>query len=246
MRRAQPGRRASVPRARAPRGAPASSAPAPDRACSRPSRAGPRPARCSRGRSCGRLARSPPRRAAGPAARPRRGVALIGVGPTLVRPMPDAAARAAGGQRELDRRRPPWRSRRPCAPASDRRRRYRAAGAGMRISVRISSGASAVAKGPVKNDGDRDAPRALRPDRHDLGAERQHRRRMVVGRVAVGEVAADRGQVPHQRIGDHRGRRRRGAGSRRAHELGGLELGLAGRARRSAGCRRASRCTPGR
>ena len=78
----------------------------------------------------------------------------------------------------------------------------------------------------MKNSVDRDAPRSLRPDRHDLRPEREHRGGMVVGGIAVGEVPADRGEVPDERIRDHAA----GIGEDRKpapHELGGLELGLA-------------------
>src|SRR6185436_6357365 len=47
--------------------------------------------------------------------------------------------------------------------------------------------------------------RAVGAGGHDLGANRQHGGRMVVGRIAVRQVAAYRGQVTHQRVGDHGG-----------------------------------------
>ena len=80
-------------------------------------------------------------------------------------PDADLVARAAGRERELRRRPRPWRSRRPCARASGRRRRCAPAASGIRISTRISSGRSAVANGPVKNDGDGDPALALRARR---------------------------------------------------------------------------------
>ena len=74
--------------------------------------------------------------------------------------------------------------------------------------------------------GDRDATFALPAHGHDLGAERQHCRRVVVRRIAVSQVAADRGQVPHQGICDDLARvvEKRVPGP---DELGLLELRLA-------------------
>ena len=73
----------------------------------------------------------------------------------------------------------------------------------MRISVRISSGASAVLKMPVKNCSIGIVRSPSGPSPIDLGAEREHRGRMIVGRIGVREVAADGRAVAHQRIRDH-------------------------------------------
>ena len=75
----------------------------------------------------------------------------------------------------------------------------------MWISVRISPGASAVVKRPWKKSSTLDGALAVRAGRHHVGSQSQHRRRVVVGRIAVGEVAADGGAVPDQRVGDHLG-----------------------------------------
>ena len=50
-----------------------------------------------------------------------------------------------------------------------------------------------------------DVDRALapRPGGDDAGPQGEHRRRMVVRRVAVGDVAADGGAVAHERVRDH-------------------------------------------
>src|SRR5262249_43199539 len=55
---------------------------------------------------------------------------------------------------------------------------------------------------PGEERPDGDPPFALRADRDDFGADRQPRRRMVVGRIAVGQVAADGGKVAYHRVGD--------------------------------------------
>src|SRR5213594_291333 len=49
---------------------------------------------------------------------------------------------------------------------------------------------------------DGDPALALRACGDDLGAEREHRRGVVVGGIAVGEVAAERGEVAHEGIRD--------------------------------------------
>ena len=49
-------------------------------------------------------------------------------------------------------------------------------------------------------------PLAFRPGDHELGFQREHHRRQVGGRVAVGERAADRAAVAHLRVADQPGR----------------------------------------
>jgi len=54
--------------------------------------------------------------------------------------------------------------------------------------------------GEERRDGD--PAFAIRARGDDLGAEREHRRGVVVGGIAVGEVAAECGQVAHEGIRD--------------------------------------------
>src|SRR5712691_2529955 len=54
--------------------------------------------------------------------------------------------------------------------------------------------------GEERRDGEPALARRARGE--DLGAEREHRRGVVVGGIAVGEVAAERGQVSHEGIRD--------------------------------------------
>src|SRR6185436_2749015 len=49
---------------------------------------------------------------------------------------------------------------------------------------------------------DRDRPLALLPGRHDDRADREHRGRMIVRRVAMRQVPADGREVAHDRVGD--------------------------------------------
>ena len=128
--------------------------------------------------------------------------ALIGVGPTLVSARPSPLDRPAGSESDLRRRR-----RRRVVPhlalelevrAARARRRDRDADLGEDL-VRPERGAEQ----PEEELLDRDHPLALRSGGHHLRAEREHRGRVVVARVAVGQVAADRRHVAHQRVGDH-------------------------------------------
>ena len=73
---------------------------------------------------------------------------------------------------------------------------------GTRISVRISSGASAVLNGPVKNSAAGIARAPPGPDDAELGVEREHDRGQLGGRVGVGEAAADRAAVADRRVAD--------------------------------------------
>ena len=53
---------------------------------------------------------------------------------------------------------------------------------------------------------DRNHPFALGSGGDDLRAQRQHGRRMIIRGIAMRKIAADRGQVPHLRIGNDRRR----------------------------------------
>ena len=58
---------------------------------------------------------------------------------------------------------------------------------------------------PMKEVVHPDAALPLRPPRHHLGAQRDHRRRMIIRRIPVRHIPADRGPVPHERVGDDLG-----------------------------------------
>src|SRR6267378_5262146 len=52
---------------------------------------------------------------------------------------------------------------------------------------------------------DGDHPFTLRSLHHDRGAKREHRGGVVVRGIGMREVATDRREIAHERIGDHRG-----------------------------------------
>ena len=75
--------------------------------------------------------------------------------------------------------------------------------AGTRISVRTSSGASAVSRKPVKKSSAAGISRSPPgPRATKRRPQRQQRRRQVGRRVAVGDRAADRAPVAHLRVAD--------------------------------------------
>ena len=159
---------------------PRRSAPAPSRACIRPSRAGRRSARPAAAAQARRLGdRLVVRFLAGQVLLGVR--RPTGVGPALVRAMP-ALDRAVRAERHAAPRPRRWRSRRPCARASRRRRRCARGGTGMRISVRISFGSSAVEEEAREELVDRDRALARSARWRPPRRRGEHRRRMIVGR----------------------------------------------------------------
>src|SRR5712692_8245601 len=123
--------------------------------------------------------------------------ARIGVIPTLVSAIPTflqllpssvtCAATAAAAKS------PTLRSTLKYAPP------LRAGGMGTRISVRISLAASAVVKRPVKKP-------LIGIVRDHFDPQREHRRRVIVGRIGMRQVPSHRCPVAHQRIADDRSR----------------------------------------
>ena len=121
----------------------------------------------------------------------------------------------------------------------------------MRICVRISSAASCVEYRPRKIAVGLDHALALRARQHERRVQREHQRRVVVARIAVRDVAADRALVAHLRIGDPAR-----ALDQQRHLLGQQLRIAADRARwswrrcgsrcRPARCRAARRCGRGR
>ena len=79
---------------------------------------------------------------------------------------------------------------------------------GTRISVSISPGPTAVSKTPVKKSAAATVRSPSGPAITNSASEREHHRRQVGRRVAVGERAADRAAMPHLRVADHARRRR--------------------------------------
>src|SRR2546428_243727 len=63
-------------------------------------------------------------------------------------------------------------------------------------------GSEGRGEGAGEEGGHRDAALALRARGHDLRTEREHGGGVIVGRVAVGQVAAHGGQVAHEGISD--------------------------------------------
>src|SRR5277367_7000668 len=66
---------------------------------------------------------------------------------------------------------------------------------------------------------------ALWTDRHDLRSQRQHRSRMIVRRVTVGQVARQCCHVPHLRVRDHAGGIENN-GILRLNEMGVFQFGF--------------------
>ena len=80
------------------------------------------------------------------------------------------------------------------------------------FGTRISVSSSPLADGGLEHPGEEVARQrpslAAGTGDHELGAERQHHRREIGGRVAVGERAADRPAVADLRVADLARRRR--------------------------------------
>ena len=123
-------------------------------------------------------------------------VTLIGVGPTFVRPIP---ARSMT---------PPFRTRTALAVAKSpsleldvgpAAARGRGGDADLRQHLRGLKGGREEAGEELR---DRDRPRALRPRGHHLRPQGEHGGGVIIGGVAVGQVAAHGGQVAHDRVGD--------------------------------------------
>ncbi len=76
-------------------------------------------------------------------------------------------------------------------------------GNGILISVSISSASSAVVKRPGKKVFDRDLSLSFWAGGNYSCSEREHRGRMIVCRIAVSEISANRRLAAHERIGDH-------------------------------------------
>ena len=70
--------------------------------------------------------------------------------------------------------------------------------------MRISFGLQRRHEQPVEKLVDGDDPLAVGPVGNHFGTYGQHRGRVIVGGVAVGDVAAHRGAVANDGIGDHR------------------------------------------
>src|SRR5262249_2024765 len=132
--------------------------------------------------------------------------ALIGVGPTLVRPMPTRAhaplsPRVSWTPTAAVAKSPTFRSSlsyAPPHPAPRRRRRERDPDLGGELA-----GGGGRREGTGEEPGDWNAAAALGPLGHDFRLEGEHHRRVVVGGIAVGEIAADGGEVPDEGVRDH-------------------------------------------